>query len=237
MQLWDKDTVRFKYKTEFIWGSYGSLDYLGSIFQELERFFGIQNAAQSSFLILSTEQIWIVGDYIVFWAHRRAERTGCADMDLVTVIHWAGKRGLRLDQTNAWLESITSGLTKPTVLVLHVGTNDIEGCSKRAMANAVNRLITSNTETTIIWSDILERVEYKCCSPEEQEKLDDRRRATNRYARALAGRNGGKAIPHPDIRHKDRALYRPDGLHLSNEGLDRFITDLKEGLSYLGSSK
>lgn len=200
-------------------------------------FFGIQNAAQSSFLILSTEQIWIVGDSIVFWAHRRAERTGCADMDLGTVIHWAGKRGLRLDQTNAWLESITSGLTKPTVLVLHVGTNDIEGCSKRAMANAVNRLITSNTETTIIWSDILERVEYKCCSPEEQEKLDDRRRATNRYARALAGRNGGKAIPHPDIRHKDRALYRPDGLHLSNEGLDRFITDLKEGLSYLGSSK
>lgn len=154
-----------------------------------------------------------------------------------TVIHWAGKRGLRLDQTNAWLESITSGLTKPTVLVLNVGTNDIEGCSRRAMANAVNRLITSNTETTIIWSDILERVEYKCCTPEEQGKLDDRRKATNRYARALAGRNGGKAIPHPDIRHKDRALYRPDGLHLSNEGLDRFITDLKEGLSYLGSSK
>ena len=134
-------------------------------------FFGIQNAAQSSFLILSTEQIWIVGDSIVFWAHRRAERTGCADMDLGTVIHWAGKRGLRLDQTNAWLESITSGLTKPTVLVLHVGTNDIEGCSRRAMANAVNTLITSNTETTIIWSDILERVEYKCCSPGRAGKI------------------------------------------------------------------
>lgn len=102
------------------------------------------------------------------------ERIGCADMAFGTVIHWAGKRGLRLDQTNAWLESNTSGLTKPTVLVLHVGTNDIEGCSRRAMANAVNRLITSNTETTIIWSDILERVEYKCCSPEVQKKLDDR---------------------------------------------------------------
>ena len=46
--------------------------------------------SQSSFLILSTEQIWIVGDSIVFWAHRRAERTGCADMDLVNDGHPLG---------------------------------------------------------------------------------------------------------------------------------------------------
>ena len=36
VQLWDKDNVRFKYKTEFIWESYGSFRlFTGPFFKNL----------------------------------------------------------------------------------------------------------------------------------------------------------------------------------------------------------
>lgn len=190
--------------------------------------------ARLSFLSYFTEStVWIVGDSIVFWAQRRSERTGLADLGLGTALHWAGKRGLRLNEASSWLEKKARGKPKPTVVVFHVGTNDLEDNSKRTLAGAVHRLYESHSGVEIVWSDILERVAYNHCRPEDQGKLDGRRRSTNRYAHALSRRQGGKAISHPSINHQNATLFRPDGLHLSNEGLDQFISDLKIGLSYL----
>ncbi|XP_041463852.1 peptidylglycine alpha-hydroxylating monooxygenase-like [Lytechinus variegatus] len=41
--------------------------------------------------------VWIIGDSIVFWAHRRAKNTGEADLGLGTSVRWLGKRGLRIE--------------------------------------------------------------------------------------------------------------------------------------------
>ena len=56
VQLWDKDTVRFKYKTEFIWESYGSFRlFRGQFFKNLRDFWW------------SRFQIWILSMKMAFW--------------------------------------------------------------------------------------------------------------------------------------------------------------------------
>nr|DAA01769.1 TPA_exp: putative hydrolase [Lytechinus variegatus] len=178
--------------------------------------------------------VWIIGDSIVFWAHRRAKNTGEADLGLGTSVRWLGKRGLRIEGVSDWLDKMGRSEPKPSVVVLHVGTNDIEALSKKKLASLTYRLFDANKgKFQIVWSDILERVWYPAGCTGDQGKLDLKRRAANRYAKALAARFHGKAIPHPSISHNDISLYRTDGLHLADEGLDRFISELKVGLSYL----
>ncbi|XP_041483268.1 uncharacterized protein LOC121430060 [Lytechinus variegatus] len=178
--------------------------------------------------------VWIIGDSIVFWAHRRAKNTGEADLGLGTSVRWLGKRGLRIEGVSDWLDKMGRSEPKPSVVVLHVGTNDIEALSKKKLASLTYRLFDANKDKfQIVWSGILERVWYPAGCTGDQGKLDLKRRAANRYAKALAARFHGKAIPHPSISHNDISLYRTDGLHLADEGLDRFISELKVGLSYL----
>ena len=148
-------------------------------------------------------------------------------------VYWAGKKGLRLEQTGAWMQSFGRKNPKPSVLVLHVGTNDLEQCTKKELARSIAHFYEVHPEVQIVWSDILERSTYSNFGPKEQGKIDKRRRASNRYARALAARGRGRAIGHPAINRAKVQLYRPDGLHLSSEGLDTFINDLKEGLAGL----
>ena len=116
--------------------------------------------------------------------------------------------------------------------MLHVGTNNLENSTKKEIASAIKALF-EHINVKIIWSDILERVAYRQHEPGNHGKVDGRRRAGNSNARALAARRGGGVIGHPDIKRERNELYRPDGLHLSNKGLDLFIRDLKEGLTDL----
>ena len=49
-------------------------------------------------------------------------------------VHWAGRRGLHLGQVNTLLEQSEDN-AKTTVLVLHVGTNDLESLTKKNLAD------------------------------------------------------------------------------------------------------
>ena len=189
-----------------------------------------RNASQAlSYFAFTGPDVWIVGDSIVYWAERRAEQIGMTNLGRGAAVHWAGRRGLHLGQVNTLLEQ-SEGNANPTVLVLHVETNDLESLTKKNLANTLTNLWESQKNKTVVWSSILERVFYNSQSPEAQGKIYSRRRASNRYARALAERRGGKAISHMNINRANLHFYRPDGLHLSNEGLDLFINNLKDGL-------
>ena len=102
-----------------------------------------------------------------------------------------------------------------------MGTNDLEQCTKKELARSIAHFYEVHQEVQIVWSDILERSTYSNFGPKEQGKIDKRRRASNRYARALAARGRGRAIGHSAINRAKVQLYRSDGLHLSSEGLDQ----------------
>lgn len=56
----------------------------------------------------------------------------------------------------------------------------------------------------------------------------------HRWLSNVAGRfvlaKGGQVIPHPGILFSTLQMFRPDGVHLSMEGSDPFLTDLQRVL-------
>ena len=70
-----------------------------------------------------------------------------------------------MDQVNTLLEQSEDN-AKATVLVFHVGTNDLESLAKKNLANTLTNMFESQKSKTVVWSSILERVSYNSQSPE-----------------------------------------------------------------------
>lgn len=122
---------------------------------------------------------------------------------------------------------------RPHVLVIHLGGNDLGLVSGRALVLQVLADLQVIRQrwpgTRIIWSAIVPRFEWRhAWDPRAMHKA--RRNANREIGRALQ-RGLGLYLPHPDIGLGYPELYRTDGVHLSEAGLDRFLHNIQQGLA------
>ena len=177
----------------------------------------------------SASSVLIVGDSIVYWAGRQAELEGEPAMGLVASVTWEGRRGLQLRYVPDVVRSLLrrDNTLNPAYILLHAGTNDIGRAQKHELRKLVQdtfqRVHELLPQTRIVWSEILPRRAYRGFSREEQPKIERVRLSMNKLARAVCRRTGDVTVGHPSIRHEKEYLYRNDGIHLSETGIQVFL--------------
>ena len=145
-------------------------------------------------------------------------------------IIWKGYSGMKLTDFERKLSLAST--SPPSVLLVHLGTNDLVGTPIQEIQWRLQQCLLSVSKhlplTRLVWSEILPRLHYKGAS--SQAKVETARKTLNRRFRTLVGRFGGHIIRHPNFQQNARHLYRKDGIHLSEVGQNVFLQDLKEGL-------
>lgn len=126
------------------------------------------------------------------------------------------------------------GGSPPDILLVHLGGNDLGLVQGRALVlQVVEDLQVIKAKwpgTWVIWSAIVPRLSWRnALEPRVMNKA--RKNANREIKRALLG-GLGQYLPHPELRLERPDLYRSDGVHLADEGLDIFIQDLQQGLRH-----
>jgi lysophospholipase L1-like esterase len=205
--------------------------------------------ALGSFCLVVTgpQRTWVVGDSIVYWAglkqadkfdYRRRSKPEQHTLQGGGEVSWFGIRGAHV----AGLAKRLGGLLKlhksafPTTIIFHIGTNDVFNCSTIDM----KALISDNLwgvrgllpDTRVIWSNILPRLYYYM----EQRRGGGKRiaRYFNAQARKVICEMGNAhTVRHSEVLSpRNQGLFRPDGLHLRDEGLTVFRMNLSESLLF-----
>ncbi|KAM4025860.1 uncharacterized protein ACNLHF_026288 [Anomaloglossus baeobatrachus] len=182
----------------------------------------------------ATPKIWIVGHSYVFWAAQRAgNRPGGRNLGFHHVeLLWRGVRGLRWSQVLSEVVDISRQSSAPTILVLHAGGNDIGNIRLAElltmMRSDLDRFPGFFSELRIVWSEIILRVVWQGSSDLE---VIDRTRCTvnTRMSRFIRYRSG-VVVRHRQLEGDNRRLMMPDGVHLTDIGLDIFLSGIQDGL-------
>ena len=144
-------------------------------------------------------------------------------------MEWKGRRGMLWSQL---CRAAAFGRQPPDVLLIHLGGNDLAQYPGKALISDVVRdlswLRRTYPEMRLVWLTIIPRQIWK--RARHFWSVNKARRSVNReVGRAVCG-SLGQVIGHHRIRLDRPELYRPDGVHLSEHGLDVFLEDVKGGL-------
>lgn len=122
----------------------------------------------------------------------------------------------------------------PHYIVLHFGANDIGRIDAsqwhKALRATVATLQAKYPQSVLIYSDMLPRKTWRY-GPSSVAANSARKRFQRR-ARGIFFKAGGSVIRHPRLEH-NLGLLAPDGVHLTEAGLETFIADLEQGLTSL----
>lgn len=146
-------------------------------------------------------------------------------------MQWLGRRGLQWSGLLHLLFHEFVG-PPPKVLVIHLGGNDlglVKGKALILQAHADFQLIRERWPgTLIVWSAMVPRRVWRgALNPLA---IDKARRKANRELQRILESGIGVFLPHPSINAGQSELYRHDGVHLSERGMDIFLEDLRHGL-------
>lgn len=131
---------------------------------------------------------------------------------------------------------------RPDWLLIQLGSNDI--ClikSKELIENIksdVLRLHALFPNLKFIWSEILPRRYWHFA--EGHKSTENTRKRVNKAVRKIFLEDIplGYAIRHPNIKEKERSLYRHDGCHMSDIGNDIYLQNIQAGFeTFITSGK
>ncbi|XP_066450911.1 uncharacterized protein [Eleutherodactylus coqui] len=177
--------------------------------------------------------VWVIGHSYIYWAERRARnRPIGGNLGLNIPVHWQGIRGLQWPRLLQEVLRISSWENDKVILVIHAGGNDL-GKIKVAelislMKEDIYRFKQFFKRMIIVWSDIVARRIWR--EARDNEAIERVRRTVNfrisKHVQAL----GGIAIRHWELERRERGMMRGDGVHLSEIGLDIFLSRLQDGV-------
>ena len=179
----------------------------------------------------------MLGDSILFCAGERAISLGQPNLTLdklhVNVI-WKAQSIMTWELLRQELQSVSS-LQNPSVIVIHLGGNNVLSTSVQKMGRIIKRdlkYISQNFPSTLlVWSDILPRLKWEnSCEDSDLKAIDHKRHRFNLKAHSfIQTLDMGRIIKH-DITADLSCLYQPDGCHLTDVGMDIFNHTLQGGL-------
>ncbi|XP_040278588.1 uncharacterized protein LOC120999931 isoform X1 [Bufo bufo] len=178
--------------------------------------------------------VWLVGHSYIFWAAQRAEcRPGGRMLGFREVdVSWRGIRGLKWSQLLTEVVDIGFHSRGPVILVIHAGGNDL--CLSRLaelmtlMRSDIERFSSFFSEMVLVWSEIIPRVVWH--GARDAEAAEKCRRTVNSRMSRFVRSRGGIVVRHRQLEGDNRSLMRPDGVHLTEIGLDIFISGLQDGI-------
>ncbi|XP_016298678.1 uncharacterized protein LOC107655626 [Sinocyclocheilus anshuiensis] len=178
------------------------------------------------------KNVWIFGHSLVFWAEKRAtspEYGVQLGMHPDSVrIWWKGVQGMTWQQLVPLLLQRKDNWPKPDVLIIHLGGNDISTTAPEAFIETVKKDMSSLKsifpKCLLVWSSILSRQSWR--GTEASKEMDIIRMAINKSICKIMTELGGSALRHGNIMPSS-GLYRPDGIHLSGNGIDIFNLNLQ----------
>ncbi|XP_044158605.1 uncharacterized protein LOC122944427 isoform X3 [Bufo gargarizans] len=178
--------------------------------------------------------VWLLGHSYIFWAAQRAEcRPGGRSLGFREVeVHWRGLRGLRWSQVLPEVVEIGRRSVGPVILVLHAGGNDL--CSQRMlelmalMRSDLERFPAFFPELVVVWSEVVPRVVWH--GARDGEAMERCRRTLNARMSRFVRSKGGVVVRHWQLEGDNSSLMRPDGVHLTEIGLDIFLSGLQDGI-------
>ena len=149
---------------------------------------------------------------------------------------WTGVPGMHWADllSKFQLRMISGG--RPSIVVLHLGGNDLASESLVSLKNNIISDITYMAgvlpNTRFIWFDILPRLRWRAVSLACDKELDLKRKRVNRFGRGAVcqyTKFGGFIGSNID-RHTP-GFYCSDGVHLSEVGMNMYLMTLKEALT------
>ncbi|XP_077141285.1 uncharacterized protein LOC143805642 [Ranitomeya variabilis] len=179
-------------------------------------------------------EVWVVGDSYVYWAEERAKlRPGGTNLYLSGIkVNWRGLRGLQWKQVFKEMVGIARMAEHPVIMVVHAGGNDL---GKQKVAE-LYKWVTTDMERfsclfrniILVWSDITPRAVWR--GARDKKAIERTRVKFNaRIGKYVRGR-GGVVIRHHPLQGDNTPQLRPDGVHLTDIGLDIFLSDLQDGV-------
>ncbi|XP_019222016.1 uncharacterized protein si:dkeyp-121d4.3 isoform X3 [Oreochromis niloticus] len=181
--------------------------------------------------------VWIVGHSLVYWAESRAKSPEVGmqlgmDPGKVTV-WWKGTQGMTWSQLLPQLHQLKVTWPNPDVLILHLGGNDLSTDSPTDLLASVKKDLTSMRsifpQCVLVWSNILPRRVWRHSA--DSHEVDLVRTTVNRRIQNIISELGGTSLTHDNIRcGANTGLYRVDGVHLSQKGIDVFNLNLQDFL-------
>lgn len=150
-------------------------------------------------------------------------------------VGWKCVRGLKWSDFHHCIQrELLFCTAKPKVIIIHLGGNDLNIASLFKLRRMINReidfLYSVFPDTTIVWCDIIQRRVWRGLGDKINVVMERKRRRVNGFGRrAVLSRTRGRIIT-IDIDYQTAGFYRPDGVHLSDVGLDMFLDGIRECL-------
>ncbi|XP_069804499.1 uncharacterized protein [Dendropsophus ebraccatus] len=178
--------------------------------------------------------VWIIGHSYIAQAAQHAEvRPGGKNLGFRnTEVFWRGIHGLRWSQVMLEVIGIAKESLGPVILVIHVGGNDIFHLKLvellTFMRSDVERFGIFFSKMILVWSEITPRVVWQ--GARDPAAAERARRTINarmsRFVRSLSG----VVVRHRQFEKDNKDLMSADGLHLTEKGMDIFLSGLQEGI-------
>ncbi|KAM4031880.1 uncharacterized protein ACNLHF_019256 [Anomaloglossus baeobatrachus] len=178
--------------------------------------------------------VWLLGHSYIFWAGQRAAyRPGGRYLGFRGLeVHWRGIRGLMWPQVLPEVVGIAQVAASPVILLIHAGGNDL--CSYwlaellTTMRSDVDKFHGFFPELVFIWSEIIPRVAWQ--GARDAAVVERSRRTLNARMSRFVHFKGGVVVRHRQLEGDNSSLMLPDGVHLSDIGLDIFLSGLQDGI-------
>jgi len=173
-----------------------------------------------------------VGDSIPYWAGERAQARGRPDMDLPggASVSWMAVRGMGWQGAIHQLQIPVLFQAPPQVLLLYLGGNDLVAHSLRHVLKLVRETVeylrSAFPEVALVWVNILPRFKWRA-PKDEYRAINNKLKRVNQFGRSMMREEGGRVLD-VNIDLKTLGFYRPDGVHLSDVGLDMYLDAIRE---------
>ena len=170
----------------------------------------------------------MVGDSLIHWAGHYAQEQGRENLGLPHQLDWMGVRGMHWEQFTHKMQLKVLFSEPPKVIFIHLGGNDIELLTVCRIMNKIKSgfryMRAAFPDCQLVWVDILPRLVWASGSPE-----DCKRRRLNRHGRLVASSLKGHQVG-VEIDNTTPGFFRPDGIHLSQVGLEMMLDNLRDAV-------
>lgn len=171
--------------------------------------------------------IWIVGDSYIKRGEEAAYRKFGDNLGLHAKVKWFGKPGMLWSGVLPMFYTKMSTHSPPDILVIHAGGNDLGRMHAMKLAHIVKRdlmkLHAQFPSMTIAFSCINKRLAWRYGEPW---RMNKDRKTVNKIIRKNLGRLGGELIEHPLPSCRGVKIFVADGVHLTEEGYEMFLSSI-----------
>ena len=154
-------------------------------------------------------------------------------------ISWFGQRGVTWKQYTPAVGSYLDRHPSPGIILIQLGSNDLESTKGFELVHDIEcnllclRVLLPDVK--IVWSELLQRRYWH--NEREGKAMGKARKRVNLAVKNIVFGVGGYVIKHNNIRAMDINLFRNDGRHLSDIGINVYLDAIQGALeSFLTSN-